>query len=62
MFHYNHFHFISQGGTQGLGLSIANECIRRGAKVALISRKAVDVANYEGRSKKLKLFLIIIII
>merc|ERR1712110_2058 len=39
---------VITGGTQGLGLSIANECIQRGAKVALVSRRAIDVNNHKG--------------
>ena len=33
--------FINSGGTKGLGLSLAEECLRRGANVGLISRKTI---------------------
>ena len=43
---------VITGGTSGLGLEIALECLRRGAKVILLARKTVDVSAHD----KLKRF------
>ena len=43
---------VITGGTSGLGLEIALECLRRGAKVILLARKVIDVKSHD----KLKQF------
>ena len=43
---------VITGGTSGLGLEIALECLRRGAKVILLARKIIDVTAHD----KLKQF------
>ncbi|CAG5077995.1 Oidioi.mRNA.OKI2018_I69.PAR.g8864.t2.cds [Oikopleura dioica] len=39
---------VITGGTQGLGLAIAKECVKRKAKVVLISRRTIDPLSEEG--------------
>ena len=38
---------VITGGTSGLGLEIALECLRRGAKVILLARKIIDVKSHD---------------
>ena len=38
---------VITGGTSGLGLEIALECLRRGAKVILLARKVIDVNSHD---------------
>lgn len=43
---------VITGGTSGLGLEIALECLRRGAKVILLARKVINLKSHD----KLKQF------
>ena len=38
---------VITGGTSGLGLEIALECLHRGAKVILLARKIIDVKSHD---------------